>query len=223
MSGDGFTFLGYPADTYAAASHSHAGADITSGTVAYGRLPVGTASSTIAAGDHHHIRAMVSGQWRMTLGSNVGTGTHSAGVERAQPIYLPPSTALQAVAVNVTTLAASSVVRLGIRSDSNGRPGNLLADWGTVDTTGTGNKTLAITYTTPSTATRLWLTATAQGGAPVLTTRNASASEIDATVVADILAGPACVHQTGVTGALPNTFTAAGVIATATLIAVQAA
>lgn len=54
MSGDGFTFLGYPADTYAAASHSHAGADITSGTVAYGRLPVGTAASTVAIGDHTH-------------------------------------------------------------------------------------------------------------------------------------------------------------------------
>ena len=35
----------------AAASHVHAGADITTGTVAYARLPVGTTASTVAAGD----------------------------------------------------------------------------------------------------------------------------------------------------------------------------
>jgi hypothetical protein len=32
-------------------THVHSGADITSGTVAYGRLPVGTVASTVAAGD----------------------------------------------------------------------------------------------------------------------------------------------------------------------------
>lgn len=35
----------------AATSHSHSGADITSGTVPYARLPVGTTASTVAAGD----------------------------------------------------------------------------------------------------------------------------------------------------------------------------
>lgn len=38
----------------AATSHAHSGADITSGTVAVGRLPVGSTSSTVAAGDHAH-------------------------------------------------------------------------------------------------------------------------------------------------------------------------
>ena len=36
-------------------AHAHAGADITSGTVAYARLPVGTAASTLAAGDDSRI------------------------------------------------------------------------------------------------------------------------------------------------------------------------
>jgi len=35
----------------AATDHEHAGEDITSGTVAYARLPVGTAASTVAAGN----------------------------------------------------------------------------------------------------------------------------------------------------------------------------
>ena len=40
-----------PAGNYAAATHAHSGADITSGTVAFARLPVGTAASTVAAGN----------------------------------------------------------------------------------------------------------------------------------------------------------------------------
>lgn len=40
--------------TYAAVSHTHAGADIDSGTVAVGRLPTGTSGSTVALGDHTH-------------------------------------------------------------------------------------------------------------------------------------------------------------------------
>lgn len=199
----------------------------------------GTTAGTFATGDHTHdsryytetetdlhaltIRPLVSGQWRNILGSAVTTGTHSAGLERAQLIHLPPSTALQNVAVNVTTLAASSSVRLGIRSDNNGRPGTLLADWGTIDSTTTGNKTLAITYTTPAGVSRLWLTATAQGGAPVLSVRSPAGSDIDATSLTEAFTPPAAVYQSGVTGALPNTFTAAGVLNAATLIAVQAA
>lgn len=45
-------------------SHAHAGADITSGTVAYARLPVGTSSSTVAAGDDSRI---TGAQQRSTL------------------------------------------------------------------------------------------------------------------------------------------------------------
>jgi hypothetical protein len=40
--------------TYAPVSHTHAGADINSGTVAVGRLPTGTSGSTVALGDHTH-------------------------------------------------------------------------------------------------------------------------------------------------------------------------
>ena len=39
---------------YAAKSHTHSGADITSGTVAFARLPTGTTSTTVSKGDHTH-------------------------------------------------------------------------------------------------------------------------------------------------------------------------
>lgn len=40
--------------TFAPSSHNHSGADITSGTVPYARLPVGTGSSQVAQGSHSH-------------------------------------------------------------------------------------------------------------------------------------------------------------------------
>lgn len=43
----------------AVATHSHAAGDITSGTVDVARLPVGTGSTQVAAGNHTHTAAAV--------------------------------------------------------------------------------------------------------------------------------------------------------------------
>jgi len=40
--------------TYADKTHTHSGSDITSGTVAFARLPTGTTSTTVSKGDHSH-------------------------------------------------------------------------------------------------------------------------------------------------------------------------
>jgi hypothetical protein len=40
--------------------HTHSGADITSGTVAFARLPTGTTSSTVAIGNHTHTMADIT-------------------------------------------------------------------------------------------------------------------------------------------------------------------
>jgi len=40
--------------TYADKTHTHSGSDITSGTVAFARLPTGTTSTTVSKGDHTH-------------------------------------------------------------------------------------------------------------------------------------------------------------------------
>lgn len=78
-----------PADIgAAAASHAHSGADITSGTVAIGRLPTGTSGTTVALGNHVHAAADVtSGTFDIariptgTSGTTVAFGnhTHAAG------------------------------------------------------------------------------------------------------------------------------------------------
>jgi hypothetical protein len=41
--------------TYTPAAHVHSGADVTSGTVAFARLPTGTSSSQVAVGSHTHV------------------------------------------------------------------------------------------------------------------------------------------------------------------------
>jgi hypothetical protein len=51
-----------PADIGAATtSHTHAAADVTSGTLDVARLPVGTGSTQVAAGNHTHVVADVTG------------------------------------------------------------------------------------------------------------------------------------------------------------------
>lgn len=67
--------------------HQHAGADITSGTVPYARLPVGTTASTVAAGNDTRItndRAAVDVQ---ALTAN-GTWTKPAGALRVDVICI---------------------------------------------------------------------------------------------------------------------------------------
>jgi hypothetical protein len=57
----------------AASSHVHAGSEITSGTVPFARLPVGTTSTTVAQGDHVHAGGSAVG---VVL---TGTGAPSGG------------------------------------------------------------------------------------------------------------------------------------------------
>jgi hypothetical protein len=45
---------GQPPSNFAPAAHQHAGGDITSGTVPFARLPVGTGAGEVAAGNHMH-------------------------------------------------------------------------------------------------------------------------------------------------------------------------
>lgn len=62
-------------DGKAAASHTHAGADITSGTVAYARLPVGTTASTIAAGNDSRFTDARTPTAHVHAGADISSGT----------------------------------------------------------------------------------------------------------------------------------------------------
>ncbi len=61
-------------DDYADSTHGHDGADITSGTVPVGRLPVGSSSGDVAAGDHTHAVGDIPGSIDAdTFGGYTGT------------------------------------------------------------------------------------------------------------------------------------------------------
>lgn len=72
----------HPTDTSrAAASHVHAAADVTSGTLDIARIPTGTTSGTVAVGNHTHTVAGINGlqsalnakQATLVSGTNIKT------------------------------------------------------------------------------------------------------------------------------------------------------
>ena len=183
--------------------------DITSGTLAYGRLPVGTTSNTVAAGNDARLSRppslLVSGQY--TSGSSVSTGNAGVTANRLyyQPIYVPRTVTVDRIAVNhaATTAGAGSVMRLGIYTSTNDLPSTLLLDAGTVDlTTAAALKTVTINQ--QLTAGVYWLAAVGQitSGSPTFATGNPGMHVPDA---GGTFTG--VKFEGGVTGSLPATAT----------------
>jgi len=69
--------FGTTSSTVAEGDHNHAGADIASGTVPFGRLPTGATSSTVAVGNHLHVFSAA-----ISISSS---GTDSVSVQCASP------------------------------------------------------------------------------------------------------------------------------------------
>lgn len=96
-----------------------------------------------------------------------GAGALTQSLLQAYPLRIhgvEPVT-FASIAVSVSTLAASSAIRLGMYAfGTAGAPGALLYDLGTVDSTSDGVKTIASSFTLgPG---MVWIAAVAQGGAP---------------------------------------------------------
>ena len=142
------------------------------------------------------------------VGQPCGTTTNAVtqSLLYASPLFLAKPCTLDRIGAEVTTLAATTNVRLGIYADSNGRPGALLLDAGTIDATGNGAKEVSISLAVP--AGLLWVASVAQGGAPTMRANNAPVHGfLFPTLGTALGANPvSSVTQAGVVGALPSTF-----------------
>ncbi|HEX8693389.1 MAG TPA: hypothetical protein VF746_13275 [Longimicrobium sp.] len=89
-----------------------------------------------------------SGEYYHSYSPGLSSANVSANTLRAAPFYVPVRTAFDRIACEVATFAASSVVRLGVYADGgDGKPGALLFEAGTVDSTSNGVKAITISQT----------------------------------------------------------------------------
>jgi hypothetical protein len=108
---------------------------------------------------------LVTGSWYTPIGGSLSGSALAESVEYAFPFVAGASTTITRIAIAVLNAgSAHSVVRLGVRRDSEGLPGTLLVDAGTVDTTSVGSKSTTISAPVVG-GNRYWLTATTQGAA----------------------------------------------------------
>jgi hypothetical protein len=91
-----------------------------------------------------------SGLWMSPQFTSSAAATLGLGTLRLAPLVVPVQTVIQTVAVEVTTLAASGVFRVGVYgSDGNMQPADLVYESTTIDTSTIGIKTQAASFTLP--------------------------------------------------------------------------
>jgi len=153
--------------------------------------------------------------WILAGGTSVTTLALTAGREFAIPFEVTSETTIPELDVEVTTAAAASTIRLGIRAHNpaTGEPlsGAPLVDAGTIDSTTTGVKPKTLASNLNLKPGWYWYTVTAQGGAPTVRASAPSAvifpGPIKAASAAAISQFNVCgYYQDGVTGALPSTW-----------------
>lgn len=213
----GLVGAGTPANH--ASRHANGGADpvtldagqIASGTISDSRIPAGVTRDTEAA--NWIAYSVPRTNHTRLFGPPGGAPVQlDEAVEYAQLVWFN-ATANNYIGIYVSTAgSAGAVVRLGLRAVSNGEVGALLNDFGTVAATSTGLKTIqSSNWTTTTTGGWYALTTTVQGGATTrphlasLSTPQAMFSGTQGQVAADPIA--VLKTQTGVTGALPDTWT----------------
>lgn len=160
-------------------------------------------------------------QWILAGQATGSTGLLVQGRENAVPFYLPVSTSISKLALDVSTVgSAGALVRLGIRSHNpkTGWPGGVLLDAGTIDGTVSGVSSITLGSALVLAAGWYWCTATGQGAPTTQATiRTAGASSVlfpcplklpsSGGFAALSLLSMLGFYQGSVTGALPATFT----------------
>lgn len=123
--------------------------------------------------------------------------------EYAAAFGVGAATTFDRIGLEITTFAASNVVRLGIRHDAGGYPGAVLLDAGTIDASTNGFKEITISQRLP--AGLWWVTATLQGGTGAQIRYRSLSAWVGSTLTSTN--SSAGFIQTGVSGAL-GAFTA---------------
>jgi hypothetical protein len=156
------------------------------------------------------------GYWLTATGSRTNFGGSVQDTIYGVPFYIPGLCVATAMGCEVVTSAggASSVTRLGIYANGEGRPGALILDAGTVATNTTGAKSITGLYA-PLRPGWYWLVIAAQVGAvtPTFRSINTLNSVYSVpTTSAPTGANPTTtgVSATGVSGALPFQFPTTG-------------
>jgi len=100
-------------------------------------------------------QAILSGRWYGPLTALSGwpaltSRALTANVLRAGPLYIPQDAAFDTVGVEVSVAAAGATIRFGLyAAGTNGLPTNLIAEFGVVDASATGFRSIPITRTIP--------------------------------------------------------------------------
>jgi hypothetical protein len=125
------------------------------------------ANTRTALGVGYDAPILASG-WYVSWGGLASNGESSAIPDTINYfLRFPVSRActLDRIGLEITVAEAATVVRLGIYGDTNGKPGTLILDAGTIDSSGTGFLTKTISQAiTPGI---IWLCACPQGGSAV--------------------------------------------------------
>ena len=163
--------------------------------------------------------------WVGTQTNSNGTSAPAVNEFRLSPVFITSTVLLDRIAGKVTTGAASSTVRLGIYADSGaGVPGSLILDAGTID--GNSVSTQAITISQVLAPGLYWIGGVSQGGTPTVQVTSGNSMlgmphSFGATYDPTISVNG--YNMTGVSGALPATYTVAAVIGTVPRIGLRVA
>jgi hypothetical protein len=110
---------------------------------------IASVTSGDGSGISNFYQVPASGDWMTSQwgGGNTTDGT-VLNMMNAMPIYIPALTTFNSIAITVNSTAVGGVHRLGIYGSTAGnRPGTLVLDAGTVDSSTTGVKQISISQT----------------------------------------------------------------------------
>lgn len=151
------------------------------------------------------------------------SGWKTAGLMEVRPFWVPVRRAFDRMGIFVNSASAGSSYRMGIYNSNGGRAGSLLLDAGTVDTTTTGAKAATISVTLDPGV--YFIAAVSQGGAPTVTRfPNPTPQPFFSNVTSpDSSAFGFMEQMSGITGALPSSFTSSGSGHSAPAVSMRAA